>query len=696
MIDNPFEYLVNALTNSVRHKHYRETLKQAKFVRDINTHETEKQFEYILKYRIRETNQQKLQRLRLTNSSTSSAVAPVYSYLEEVLRVDNVTKIIKHTDEKVEIEVRQKMENYVDGFSIYRWLFDMMYLAQKNDPNMWVVFESDMVTGFEGAVTDVNMYPILFESKDVIDYKRDKYGNLSYFIGRRTRFAELKDNPGDRVEMEDYYMYMPGMTIHLSEYSADMHNAINYEDLGYELITIDVKDSADDARYDEGNWWLYNLLGYPYEELYGRGNSILPYIESYVNRQPPVLSSSYSKDSVRQFYVNTVKTNTEEAPPHPLGAFPCAKESNEIFESIVEPARPILMDLMRDKSYLDVVKTLHTFPRLFQFVKPCNNEHKEYGQCYGGYYGGIRELLYQCVECGGTGKRTQGGEQDLIELEWPRNHDDMVDLEKLSHYETLSEWLPGWLREEHDREMRSVILACFNQELRPNMTQAATATEVVIENNKIYNKLSIFAEHLSRGWVKAHRLAFQYLGKQSGIENLSMVHPLDYRLKSEAQLVAEYKAMVDAGLPSPILFKKQLDILKKQYRDNPLIIMNIEAFNSFMPFSDKTPEQINAIIAKRDNTDYDVVLWENFPRIQMEIYRDDPDTPFALRTLDDQQAEITEKVEDLNRTIRYRTTPTDIMQLQMAPLQEDTEADNPGAAEDTITEQTPVINATGS
>lgn len=579
--------LADTVNFGIRHKNYEQAKTTADNARKLMTRNTEDQYEEITKYRIRETEEQKKQRTRLTNTITAAAISPTYGYFEEVKRSDGIRLNIEASENDI-AKVEEKYKEYFKGVSFKDYAFDTVLHLNKYDPNAWIIFSQEIKQGEQG--NKVEFYPIQVTSEEAIDFNYNHRGVLQYFTAR---FVEKKRKvvAGALIEVDQtiYINLVPGLEIvAYQECEADEKSREEYLTEGYEAV----------------NW----------------DNAV--------------------------FFVKAFENTTTEVPVTPIGAY--LDPNQETFELPIAEAEPILHDLIRDKSYLDTNKTLHTFPRRKEYVKKCTYSDED-GACYEGFIDGDREK--ECKSCKGTGKIVSTSEQDITYLRWPDQADEFVELSKLSFTEPLDISLVQFLDEQVEKLQKAVFRAVFNQELVDKTATVQTATEIRIEYDKIYNKLSPFMSAYARVVEKGYRIAFQYLGLSYG--SVSLSYPHDFKMKSETELIEEYNSSI--SLPFPIRESISYDLLAKKYRNSPSTMQMIQTVEAWKPWRDKSAEEIAMIIGMRSETDYQRVLWENWGEISMEIMKSE--VAFQNMSLGGQKLMLEGLVDKYREQVQYKTAP---------------------------------------
>ncbi|MEM6379783.1 MAG: hypothetical protein AAF705_16385, partial [Bacteroidota bacterium] len=224
-----FEKVKETVLFGTRHAKYEQTISIANEARKLLTKSTKDQYKDLIKYRIRESEEQKKQRVRLTNTITYSCVAPSIAYAQEIKRADGIKRHVD-ADDTSQSKVSAKYARYHKGQSLFDYLFDILLFFQNYDPNAWVVFAQNI----EGE--NVDFYPLTASSEQTIDYRLDFNGNLQYLttlyeekeivvidyiMSEVTRYSYLAFCPGGDVEFKN---------IIKGEYSMD------FVMLGYELF----------------------------------------------------------------------------------------------------------------------------------------------------------------------------------------------------------------------------------------------------------------------------------------------------------------------------------------------------------------------------------------------------------------------------------------------------------------------------
>ena len=603
-----FKTLVELIRTGKRHKYHKKTVERHETCETLLGN-SEAQEEVLRDFNAREDQAQIDARVRLTNSISRAALEPVLSYFQEVKRADGIKGAVE-SDGTTKAKIESHYSNFYAGRSLLDYCFDRALFASELDPNCWTVFEALFATAANNATSITDIYPVEIESEDVVDYSHDKTGTLQYLAFNLSRTLLYKDKASGK-KVDDFYLYGIGFIVHAAQVDPGLMDSRNYD--GYSDLEIDAKGS---------------------------------------------------------FKVRIFKNGTTEVPAVRWSAYLDKLCDNKIGESLFEASIPILRDLIRDKSFFDVQKVLHIRPEKIQYVKPCRHRDEISGDyCERGYYAGDHNRM--CLECGGTGKLTTSGEQDMITMAWPDRAEEIIDLAKITHYVDRPTEILAIYREEINLASTLIFLTTFNQQgvEVESLTSVKTATQSRIEYDKINNKLHPFARLVETAWETAWRVAFQYYGQMPKVVNMSF--PLDFKLKDINTLIAEREAAKNAGLPYDIIAGIDADILKKQYRNAPEMILEAQAFERWKPWRSKDAAEVAMILDGRDKSDPARLLYENWDLVVETIKQtreDGMQAPFFTVAPMEQLRLLYETAKALSETIVFTSSAPIMDPLLMDPF----------------------------
>ena len=154
------------------HKDYNYTVDLSKFYSQIVTGEG--YGELIVNYKPRESDQQKEQRVRITQNRTKSIAGKVEGFFKRVFRADKLAFDISHQEEEKSALISQYTDDYgEDGQSLLTWCEESALFYNNIDPNAFYWVQHT-------RVDDVDYFnPYVFTSTQVKDYNIDK-GSVQY------------------------------------------------------------------------------------------------------------------------------------------------------------------------------------------------------------------------------------------------------------------------------------------------------------------------------------------------------------------------------------------------------------------------------------------------------------------------------------------------------------------------------------
>lgn len=545
-------FLKKVITEGIRHRYYERTVEVAQFARDMMTGEGEGMEERVRKIRPNETEEQKDQRVQVTNPLTPFALNQVLSVFRKTRRAEGIRFVWDHEGKEQKPKIEQALSDFFAYYDLKSWAFDAFEYYTFWDPNAFFVIET-----MEDENGDLWAYPFEVKSEEAIFYEH-KNGDLQYLIVRQEEEVEVE---GTKKKRKDFYFYGVGFALHYKEIVDGQDLAAEME-AGYTLEEITPKEGGERFVFREFN-----------NEL-----SILPVFS--------------------------------------FGVYRDGQTNRNTFVTPYEPARFLLEDIVRDKSLADLSLILHNFPQKLVYGPRCEYENEEGQRCDMGYIGG--DHSNKCPVCDGKGVLVHTTEQDVILLALPESNDGFFPLSQLIHYATQNEWLPKFQAEKLLLLVQQVFLAVFQTEVYNQAQVRATATEKLLEWDKVYDTLEVFASAIATVVPKSAQVIAQYLKMADGF-TAAMYVPRDYKMRGEAELLNLLSSATKSGAIPEVVEAISLDLLNRFYRNDPEKVELIRALRAFLPWKDKTFEQAYAIAVNRSPTDPDRLLWENFDQISRQI-----------------------------------------------------------------------------
>jgi len=545
---------------NTRHDGYARALEVSKFAKMMITGKG--QDEEVTRYRRFEKEALKGQRVRLYNPLTKYALARPRQYWHKVSRIPGVKFTVKGSDQAKLDALNANMANFADNKPLYEWAVETLEFLGSTDPNAWIAYERADVRNAEGAVTAIEVYPYIIPSQNVLDFQQ-RFGKTLWLLWRETRLQT--DKNGRDWQLETLYLYEPGRT------------------------TVAREKGEGDVSGENEVEVVFDVM----------------------------------KGEPRTFYVSEYLTGTTEVPAMCAGAYKDETRNLQGFVTWFDPASDVLRELVRDKSNLDMAKTLFAMPQKYEYVKPCDYEN-EGGRCERGILSGGEHHGERCPSCGGSGRVTNfTTEQETLQLVLPDSPNDILQLSSLYHYEQGNEPMMQWLHSQVEVTEGRVMKAIFSAADVERATGAGTATAKNYEMESVQEKLMPFCLAVQMHCELSYRIGAQYME----IKDFSIdVHiPKDMKMRTLAELIAAFNDAKSGGAGWEVVRDLRRQIWEKQNADDPEQVAKLHAQYEWLPFDDKSGEELAQILASRAPNDPQRVLRENWAEIFGEIEQEYPD-----------------------------------------------------------------------
>lgn len=598
--------LINLLTENIayqlRHPDYGRTLEVRHFATSRTTDEGQQ--DEVERYRRYEADSLKEQRNRLYNSFTGSIISSLRKNWKRLSRVEGIRETFEPESDAL-TKLRNDFYSFFPGESLNDWLSRMLEHFQVTDPNTWIVYERADMRNEEGQIILTKVYPFVVPCVDVLNFEY-KYGYLQWFLCRTSEIENFVEN-GVRMSkvLETYFLYSPGKITRMREVGK---NTIQEPNETAVLIEV-----------------------YPTENEYSDSPSNYP---KFVGSKP-----------TKQFYLKQINNGTKEVPALVAGAYMDETTGHKTRVPWFMPGKGLLNDIIKLKSSLDVCLTVHTYPKRREFVKPCKFSTPELGECTRGYLNDIRDSEHRCPSCGGTG--IEAGfttEQESIYLFLPDDPALLLELSKLAFTEPVDVTLPELLQKLLDRRTEQFIQAIFSSDShqKPDASGAKTAFEVARINEGVHDALTTYGKLYSQHVELAYRIGCQY--REIPLTNVDHSFPEDLQIEMLDELIARFKAAKESGVGYEVVSSIRKRIQQKTFEGDPKAQKRIATRYYWMPFDDRSPEDVAMIIASRSPEDRDVVLYQNFKSIFQEIEEENP--TFAEMAVPKQREILNKKVDE--------------------------------------------------
>lgn len=306
-----FAILTSRVSQNTPHRDYERTVDHAKWCYQIVTGDDQK--EILISYKVRETQKQVDQRIRITNSRTQYVSNKVKKLFNEVHRCDDVTTAISYGDKNdmAAADLSTALNTWYEGKPLDKYIANRFKNLSFEDPNAYIIneFENDDPVNKKPTV-----YPFEVRADEVYDHNYIN-GVLKYLITQHN--IAFKTRVKNKTETgKKYTMY----------------------GIGY-------------------SWVLQHIpKGAIYETPIGWNELMIPIGD---DKKP------------EKFIYQGYESKTTECPAFRVGYMDDPSTQGRTKVSPMDPAKHILTDLMWNKSEYDLSKALHGFYQKFAYVDNC-------------------------------------------------------------------------------------------------------------------------------------------------------------------------------------------------------------------------------------------------------------------------------------------------------------------------------------
>lgn len=554
-----YSVLINTIKNKITHCHYKRVTELADLYKKVIT--GDKIEELLRQFVLREDDVMFAQRKQMTQAITPSVAATI---MNPFYRVGRVNSIIRNIDFNEESDRDSKLQNINDAISLYygddgldKYLETRLVDLNFCDPNSFIVTEFDEPEkDIQGNFLEkVKPRPFEVSSHDAINFFY-KNNILQWLIVKLP--IEYSKKTGEEHKSEKGHSY----TIYLNDI------AIRFTQVDIDLFkTLTIGEYAE-IQYESGTVKYYRL----------------------------------SEDSL--FSIEEFEYKTGKVPAFRVGYKQDLVTKGQTFVSPLHEALPYFMKSIKSVSEFDLTMALHAFPQKFQYIGVCEVE-----QCNAGYM----PAGEKCTTCKGTGKAIHTTTQDIVTMRMPKDPNDIVDLEKLVHYEYPPVELLKFQDEFIFQLKNEARQAVFNSEIFNKSQVVSTATEMRISMESVYDTLFPFAEKFSKSW----KYIVHLIAKLRDVDDVLLEHrfPKDFRFKTVTDLLGELKLANDSGAPGYVKTEISTAISHQQFIDKPEELKRILVKQKFYPFPDKTGQEILFIISSDLTSERNKILWSEFDDI---------------------------------------------------------------------------------
>lgn len=543
----------DTISLGITHEHYQRTVDLAIKYSQIISG---KDIEKLLKqFNRREDKDMFEQRVELTKQITPSICSTVMKTFNKVFRVAPATEVI---------DFEAKDEESVD----------------------------DRIKEVRDALADI------YGGKDIYKYMQDRLMYLSFIDPNSfiyTTFDAFDPN-----------------TDKPSPYNTEITSAqaINYEYINNMLQWLITKVPhiyLQDGKNLDG--FVYTIYGPVWAFVYTQVGSDYQPQEGEIVEKIPMGGPESTK--FEYYLVTEYEHKSDLIPVIQVGYERDLETKGVTFVSPIEAGMPYLEKSIKLVSEFDLTMCLHAFPQKVEYLDGCDFVN---GTC--STSGKKQE---HCDLCGKRGVKVHTSAQDVKVFKLPKNADprDLVDLEKLIHYEYPPIDLLQFQDTTIDKYETKVIKAIFSSERFTKDQVAKTATGENLDMQNVYDTLKPFAEKVSDIWTHIAIVVSNYLGYSNVI--VDHAYPNDFKLKTVAQLLMELKTAIDSGASGYIVASIEADIMREKYIDAPLEFQKYESKQKYFPFRGKSKDEVQSIIISGMVRESDIILYNYFETIFSEL-----------------------------------------------------------------------------
>lgn len=529
------------------------------------------------------------QRVKITVENLSPISSPVMKKFFGVSRVEPSEKKFEADDVNKQQYLQKYEGDFFNGDDFEAYMMNYLDRIGMYDPNAFYVVDFTPFT----EETEPRPYPIVFHSPCVYDWVFDAFGMTDFLFCAIESKIKVRERRAEIV-VKDYYIFIEGHTIEFIE---------------------DVKERN---------------------------------LPTFQNSQDWTINKKVYKIVVRNTGSDKVKSRH---PAKRLGYIIDDIDPN-IFISPLQPAIPVFLDLIHDKSEYDISKRCHVFPQKVMYDDSCPGEvHIEVNRkCVNGYIAGTANV---CSVCNGDGFKPHRSGQEIIKIKKPKSKDEFLPIDQLITYIKTELEAVRLLGEDIILNAQRVEGAIFSagavkqNSMTGTNSEAKTATELVITTEEYNFVLDSWAKNRSNLYIHTLLCMGQIFDTA-----VNVVHKYNgqYIRETITQVLNTLKGMYDS-LVSPILINDaEYRVAKLQYDNDVLGLSRFMTVKRFMPFAGRSSAEIASLRGSENVPKRLKVLNDNLGYIFTEI---ESTEGFDFYTLDykDQKVFVDKILAELLQTV---------------------------------------------
>lgn len=615
-IEDLNKIIIQVIENNRRHADYNHVVKlQKKYFQYLTG---KYQGDLIVQYKDRESDDQKKQRVKITQPRTPYYGSICMQPFEEIARAEDYQQDINSeaaNKETVISEVSKAIDNFSDGMSLRRWMDNYFRHFIFYDPNAWLIVDFVNPTP---KIKKPIVFPIVVNSVDALDFEF-YLNNLQYLVIREDIF--IKDEHNTNVNLPEL---------------------IKVIDLLFDKSKLEKEDEPKietPEGYTKGSRYI----------LYAP-NIAIEYVQTNKKSDENGRTSTKLEDE-NYYFVETYDTKSVITPAKRFGYLKDPETNLRTLVSPLHSASSLFDEAIQRKSELDLHLALHGFLRQYSYGKSCTNKTNDEGHCDGGRMSRTKST---CSVCKGVGKMLHTTVQDVMIVDLPS---DMLEdgkipaLKDMVHYVQVPTELIELQRSILKDLEQDIIRAVFNTKMFESKIVQTTATEVIIDKIPINNVLKKAADQqaelmkLSATMIAIHQLNYDGF-------SCNFNYGGDFRLESIQQLLEQRQAAVNSGAPAAVIAKIDEKILSKQFQGDKSAILKAQNRAAHRPFRERSIQEKQFLLATIEDSNKLFVLEVFFEEIMDEIEVEVTSPPFYQLDFKKQKEIIAVKVENYKDQIK--------------------------------------------
>ena len=567
-----------------KHKYYEYTVQLSHFYDQIVTGTG--YGELIVNYKPRETDQQKEQRVRITQNRTKSIAGKIEGFFKRVFRADKLAFDISHTDEAESARMGQYTNDYgEDGQTLLTWCEESALFYNNIDPNAfyWVQHtRTDEVDNFA---------PFVFKSSEVLDYEIDK-GRVKYCCTHLTETVRYQKDKStcDKVINIFYCFSSEGLQTAIELNPAVQKYSHFYDQFSDEDGYLGEAENIDNKTY-------------------------LVMFEPSETGTVPVTRIGYNFDK---------------------------KTDKDTYVSFWDSATEEYKQLVNRGSEYDLSLTLHAFLQKIQYYTPCDYQDDSHSICQGGT---MHPSKSTCPSCSGSGKKVQTSSQDVIEVQLPTEDGENITIspKDFVFYVDIPFDIVKQQKEDVSEYTPKITEAVFGVDISHQQSGMATATQIT----NYYDTAQDSMFEFTKSPAKMFTFTVDIMAQNLGITDIEtkLLYTNEYDLESEDYLIQLLKLAKEAGASPEVIENINKRIVVKQNRTDSSYMSVYNAMRKFEPFSNLTPELKQNIVLSLPDSSPQKALLLNFKEITEDIVANEP--AFLLLDYNRQKQIIKQRAENL-------------------------------------------------